>query len=916
MAWLAMSLRRLRIDRVPTLGLLALVFATAFVFTLGPRLMVHVADEALRAEVAAAAPASRNIQLIQERRIGPSADDPLGAVDTAGADLEARVPPAVRDLFRDRVFTVDTPRWRVTSEIRTQSLATLRFQQAVEEHVRVVEGRLPTGATTLTVDPGPGPNPTAPRILYEGAISTDTADQTGLKVGDELSLALDATDPLTRGRFDRAAVKIVGTFEANDEAEPYWSGDLSLIHPTQRALSADNVFVNAAILMSPDAYPPLFAITDEKTLPLRYSWRYYVDPERLASGRVADILVDLRRLETAFPASAVGGAQATTLRSGLLGFMVSQQARWASAQAVLAVVAVGPAIVATAALALLAILASKRRRETLDLSRSRGASPLQAVGSVLAEGLLLTIPVAILAGLLAIVLVAGGPDPAAFAIPLLVAGVATILLVAVVAPTALGPPGPAERSAARGRRPSPRRLVAEASVIVVAVLGAWLLRERGVTGAGAASPIGADPFIAAVPALVGVAAGLITLRLLPIPLGALSRLATTRRDLVPVLAMRRATRGTSTAPVLLVLLATATVGAFSLATLVHLDRAGEAVAWQKVGAAFRLSQAADPLPRDVQPGDWPGVEAAVPVFQTTVDGGNSRRTELLALDLAAYGDVVAGTPAATSVPDSAILGGGASDGIPAIVSATPLGTDPLSVGDTFDLTVDGRPTTFRVAAVQETFPTLEVGSSFLVVDRAALQASRVDGPLRTTSWLIRAPDEGAEGLAGEAERAAPGATFVSRAERTAALREAPVIGAVSAGVAAAGLVAAIYAALALAAALALSGAARASEDAHLRTLGMGTREGIVLVVIEHGPTILIAFGVGVLLGLGLFVALRPGLGLAAVVGSALEVPLSVAAGQIVLLLGAVLAVAAVGMAIGIVLERGTVAAGAIRRGIE
>ncbi len=890
--------------------------------------MVHVADEALRAEVAAAAPASRNIQLIQERRIGPSADDPLGAVDTAGADLQARVPPAVRDLFRDRVFTVDTPRWRVTSAIPVESLATLRFQQDVEDHVRVIEGRLPTGVTTRVVDPGPGPNPTAPRIVYEGAISTDTARQTGVKVGDELSLALDATDPLARGRFDRAAVRIVGTFEANDESEPYWSGDLTLVHPTQRAVSVDNVFVNAAILLSPEAYPALFSITDEKTLPLRYSWRYYVDPDRLARGRLADILVDLRRLETAFPASAVGGAQATTLRSGLLGFMVSQQARWASAQAVLAVVAVGPAIVATAALALLAVLASKRRRETLDLSRNRGASPLQAVGSVVAEGLLLTIPVAILAGLLAVVLVAGGPDPAAFAIPLLVAGVATILLLAVVAPTALGPPGPAGRSAARGRRSSPRRLVAEAFVILVAVLGAWLLRERGVTGAGAASPIGVDPFIAAVPALVGVAVGLITLRLLPIPLGALSRLATTRRDLVPVLAMRRATRGASTAPVLLVLLATATVGAFSLATLVHLDRAGEAVAWQKVGASFRLSQATNPLPRDAQPGDWPGVETAVPAFQTTVDGGNSRRMELLALDLAAYGDVVAGTPAATSVPDPAILavapasdgsgtaGSGASEGIPAIVSATPLGTDPLRVGDAFDLTVDGRPTTFRVAAVQASFPTLEVGSPFLVVDRAALQASRVDEPLRTTSWLIRAPDEGADGFAAEAERAAPGATFESRAAVTTAIREAPVIGAVSTGVAAAGLVAAIYAALALAAALALSGAARANEDAHLRTLGMGTREGIALVVIEHGPTILIAFGVGVVLGLGLFLALRPGLGLAAVVGSALEVPLSVAAGQLVLLLGAVLAVAAVGMAIGVVLERGTVAAGAIRRGIE
>ena len=80
--------------------------------------------------------------------------------------------------------------------------------------------------------------------------------------------------------------------------------------------------MNAAVLMSPDAYPELFSITDEKALPLRDSWRYYVDPDRLASGRVSDVLVDLRRLETAFPASGVGGGQATTMRSGLLAFMI------------------------------------------------------------------------------------------------------------------------------------------------------------------------------------------------------------------------------------------------------------------------------------------------------------------------------------------------------------------------------------------------------------------------------------------------------------------------------------------------------------------------------------------------------------------------------------------------------------------
>ena len=402
-------------------------------------------------------------------------------------------------------------------------------------------------------------------------------------------------------------------------------------------------------------------------------------------------------------------------------------------------------------------------------------------------------------------------------------------------------------------------------------------------------------------------------------------------DLVPILAMRRATRGTSAAPVLLVLLATATVGAFSLATLVHLERAGEAVAWQEVGASFRLTESAGPMPRDVDPATWPGTVAATAAFETTVDGGNSRRTDLLALDLGAYGVVTAGTPAAELVPDPAVLGPASTDGgagtsggsvgtgdaIPAIVStSSPIGGDALRIGDVFDLNVDGRPTTFRAAAIQEAFPTLTVGGPFVVVDRTALQASRADEPLRTTAWLIRAADEAADGLATAAERDAPGSTLERQADRSEALRGAPVIQAVSTGVAAAGLIAAIYAALALAAALALSGAARANEDAHLRTLGMGGREGVALVVIEHGPTILIAFVVGVALGLGLFVALRPGLGLAAVVGSALEVPLSVAAGQIVVLLGAVLLVAAVGMAIGAILERGTVAAGAIRRGIE
>ena len=101
MAWLAMSLRRLRQDRAATIGLFTLVGITAFVFAIGPRLLSQVTDRALRDEVAAAPAAVRDIQLIQERRIGPAVGDPMGAVDAAGAELGGRIPPAISDLFVD-----------------------------------------------------------------------------------------------------------------------------------------------------------------------------------------------------------------------------------------------------------------------------------------------------------------------------------------------------------------------------------------------------------------------------------------------------------------------------------------------------------------------------------------------------------------------------------------------------------------------------------------------------------------------------------------------------------------------------------------------------------------------------------------------------------------------------------------------
>src|SRR6476659_886400 len=129
-----MALRRLRDDRLAAAGLIALVAITGFVFAVAPRLFVREADRALRDELPATPAAVRNLQLIQERRIGQASGDPLGAVDQSGADLEPQIPPAVRGRIVGRTYTADTPRWRTTGPT-TPSLVTMRFQQGIADRI-------------------------------------------------------------------------------------------------------------------------------------------------------------------------------------------------------------------------------------------------------------------------------------------------------------------------------------------------------------------------------------------------------------------------------------------------------------------------------------------------------------------------------------------------------------------------------------------------------------------------------------------------------------------------------------------------------------------------------------------------------------------------------------------------------------
>jgi putative ABC transport system permease protein len=280
-----------------------------------------------------------------------------------------------------------------------------------------------------------------------------------------------------------------------------------------------------------------------------------------------------------------------------------------------------------------------------------------------------------------------------------------------------------EEDVPRGQ--SIRRLVFDGLVIVLAIAAAWLPPRTCIRGASSATALAAaDPLIAAVPVLAGVAAGLILVRLAPIPLRALGRVAGRGRGLVPVLALRHAAQGGTTTAILIVLLLAASIGAFSHRGARPSRPASTASSWQEIGAPFRVTALIGPLPSTLDLTHVLGVRTAATVFQALVAMGEHRlRPRLLAVDLAAYESITAGVAwRSRSTPGDARRAAAARRDPGARVGVTrrPTGWPPrrrrlpdrrrrLSVP-------------VRVVGVRRTFPTVDAASFFAIVNREQLKA--------------------------------------------------------------------------------------------------------------------------------------------------------------------------------------------------
>ncbi|HET9851096.1 MAG TPA: FtsX-like permease family protein [Candidatus Limnocylindrales bacterium] len=929
--WAAgMLLRRLRSEGGVILLIFVLVAGTSFVFAAAPRLFNRVSDDALSYAVRTATPVQRTIAATLMGNISAGEGDGVDTIRERGERIATQFTPAIDSLIDERLLRFTTIRFLVRNPPSYDTRISLRYQDGLTEATRLVSGRWPEDhGVRLQIDAIGGPpedpdqKPPPPNV-FEAAMSAGAAAEVGVKLGDRLSLTLDGSEGLIRGlpfALPPTQVEIVGLYEPIDATAPYWFADTALLQPEQHGNEdAPLAYVWAYV---PAAMYPNLAGSE---LPFHYEWRFPTDPTRVNADLVPQLQADFRRLGVNTGISASGSTRSVEIRTGIPAILERFATERAQTETVLSIATLGPFGLAAGAIAMVALLLVRRRRPTVALARGRGASGSLLLGTQLWESILVAGGGALTGLALATALIPARPASLSVTLAMAVGVLATVLLVGASWSSARRPLGNLERDDTPLRQVSPRRLVIEATIVFLAVAATLLLRERGLAGTGGTGGAGApgsgataaaapvDPLLAAVPVLAGLAAGIVALRLYPLPIRVLGWLAARRRDFVPVLGLRTIGRhpGAANLP-LLVLLLTAAFGAFSSTLSASIDRGQVAASYLDVGSDFRIERIGfASMPEASRIAQVPGAEAVArglidtsASFESTA--GQRAAVYMAALEPAEYATVLAGSPADPRFPTAVLAQPEADPGteerpIPALLSnRLPTGSTHLDLGDMFEMTVAGKRLTFSVAERRETFPGIAGRTPFAVVPLNWVQAAFERGPAPSVLW-IRAASDIRAGLASAITEVGAGARVVSRPDAYDALHDAPLEAVISTGYTAALVVAAIYMALAIVGAMVLSAAGRTRDLAYLRTLGVTARQALGLTVMEHGPPVVLALIPGVALGVVIAILVEPGLQLSTFVGTS-GVPLYVDWLAMAAMAGALIAVVALSVALGTWLAR-------------
>ena len=686
--------RRLRFSAGSLALIGTLAFVAALLMTAAPRLSNAYADAGLRDQIGRAAYQVRDLTY----RFEPLMDAPeLRPVQVPAetSTFERFLGPELRSIIAQKWSAAQVgPRNMAPIQVDGTPLGDvplhlgLRTQTGVTEAAALVDGDWPARNVVAG----------AP---IEVAVAEAVADRLGLEAGMTFSLTAPAQ------RF--LPVTIVATFRPIDPAAPIWEPEPELITPFtpvgedgvpwRGVLLTDDTGIAAAMAMGIQPY---------------YQWRFRFDEQRITT----DSLEGVASATIAARNGPMAGAVSQTELDGLLTRFADEVTGVA---AILAVVQAG--VLATVfGLALLAARGLvERRRTEAALLRARGRAFAASAGawrSRCSSSCRSPWSTAWLVGRT----LPGRPGPDDWLAVLL--GLAAVLAVPLLAAATQRKVSFVGSSEMVRPKRSMRRVTAEASVLLLAGVGAFVLNQRGLD-----PERGVDVFVVSVPVLLAAAVALVALRLLPWPLRQLGRLTARSRGAVSFLGFARAgratTAGTGPLVVLVVAVSTAIFSAVVASTIADgRDRATDqavpgdvlvqgflfpADGAQRLRGVAGVTDVATLSRNPASPlASSPGVDATAltQVYAAAVDG-----------------PALARVMAASGRPDT--LPAGFADArptsgpVPAIVSprvAADVGADGA-------VEIQGLSYGFTVASVVDTFPGVPAGvSRFVVLPLQAVRA--------------------------------------------------------------------------------------------------------------------------------------------------------------------------------------------------
>ena len=929
--------RQFTADPWVSLGLALLVGLVTLLLTAVPRALTDVQSRQLVQDVTSLSAAQRDVvgtwnrtveipsfQVWDPQMIGLSeeehaelVEDPWGPFRDGAERIRTEQPQPLLDVLQPAQMVAELNRpFTWVPEVETDFVSasfTLTVDPDLSAHVDLVEGDWPE----LTyrdremfggIGPGPG-------VIEEDG---DEEDEREAEDVPEVMLSQDAADQLLLNPGDLIedvngeTALLAGTYRVSDPDDPRWqhidSADrLGIIPDANQGYSAF-----AAAFLSPQNRGSL---GQPATVDMRL-W-YPIDPTGI-TGRSAEVETLRTQLTTLMaqqqvlvPAAEVwdGPDQIPVFSADLAPTLDRVAAQQRATSSLLAVVAAGPLGVALAVAALGARLVVHRRRPALALALARGAAPAQLRALVALEGLALGIPAAVLGHLGALLLLPGATPWWQWVLTAVVALVPSATLAASLDDASLLQ----QRSDLSGRSSSRWRWVVEVAVVGLAAVATWRLLGRDARGDDPAES-GIDLLAAATPVLLALAACLITLRLYPLPLAALTRALRGRASLTPFLGAARALRDPAggLVPALAVVLGTA-IALVSAVLLSTVTRGAEVAAWESNGGPIRVT--GPPLTDDLRERleQLDGVSAVAGIADSgqtaRLDTDGSRSAARVWLVDETVQQVQAGAP--VDLVPAELFSAGEDDRIPiATLRGTSAGAD------------DEDPTLSRVGAVDVVahLPQLPgaTHAGGVVMDRAAWEASGSDAPRANIILIGLAQDADPDTVADEVGRTMGERSGVRStvAEQLKAFTDAPVTQGLTQLFVGATVVAGLLTVLAVVVVQLMGAVARARLLAVLRTLGLAPAQTRALTAWELAPLLVVSIVVGGLLGLAIPWVLLRGLDLTGLTGGAAQPALVLDPVLLALVLGAVVLTVLIAIAVSAWLAGRTNLAQALRVGEE